>query len=192
MFRSAACGYKPASPVICAPGEAAIKDVSIQAMRRAVYFLNLLVGTIFLAGCETMPQGIHQARVEMVQHIAAEPAGDYFIGRRYYKADFKFWGYIRRPGQPWSTAQLVMLNEKEKLAPDRERLEFGSDNNYEYKLYGSFSGQTVYEPASNGFYPEFILKGYELISTNPGPIFRSQIQGRPTPTELRYTVEKPE
>jgi len=164
----------------------------IQGMKRAVHFLNLLVGTIFLAGCETMPQGIHQARVEMAQHIAAEAAGDYFIGRRYYKADFKFWGYIRRPGQPWSTAQLVMLNEKDKLAPDRERLEFGSDNNYEYKLYGSFSGQTVYETASNGFYPEFILKGYELISANPGPIFRSQIQGRPTPTELRYTVEKPE
>ena len=143
-------------------------------MRGASQFLlaiNLLVAATFFAGCETTPQGIHQARIEMAQHIAAEPAGDYFIGRRYYKPDFKFWGYIRRPGQPWTTAQLVMLNEKEKLAPDRERLEFGSDNNYEYKLYGHFSGQTVYEPASNGFYPEFILKGYEVISTNPPPIF---------------------
>ncbi len=181
--------------VAIASGAKLHKRMSVEEMKRAIHFLfagNLLVGTIFLGACETMPQGIHQARIEMTQHIAAEPAGDYFIGRRYYKADFKFWGYIRRPGQPWSTAQLVMLNEKEKLAPDRERLEFGSDNNYEYKLYGSFSGQTVYEPASNGFYPEFVLKGYELISTNPGPIFRSQIQGRPTPTELRYTVEKPE
>jgi len=85
-----------------------------------------------------------------------------------------------------------MLNEKEKLAPDRERLEFGSDNNYEYKLYGHFSGDKVYEPASNSIYPEFVLKGYELISTNPPPIFQSQIRGRPSPTELRYTVEKPE
>ena len=164
-------------------------------MRRAVHFLfvgNLLLSAIFLGGCQTVPEGIHQARVEMVQHIAAEPAGDYFIGRRYYKPDFKFWGYIRRPGQPWTTAQLVMLNEKEKLAPDREHLEFGSDNNYEYKLYGEFSGQTVYEPASNGFYPEFVLKRYKLISSNPPPIFESQIRGRPSPTELRYTVEKPE
>src|SRR6184192_4541264 len=106
--------------------------MSIEGMRRAVHFLfagNLLLGAIFLGSCQTMPQGIHQARIEMAQHIAAEPAGDYFIGRRYYKADFKFWGYIRRPGQPWSAAQLVMLNEKDKLAPDRERLEFGSDNN---------------------------------------------------------------
>jgi len=164
-------------------------------MRRAVHVLlggNLLIGALFLAGCQTVPQGIQEARIEMAQHIAAEQPGDYYIGRRYYKPDYKFWGYVRRPGQPWSTAQLVMLNEKEKLAPDRERLEFGSDNNYEYKLYGSFSGDTVYEPASNGFYPEFVLKRYELVSTNPTPIFKSQIRGNPSETELRYTVEKPE
>jgi hypothetical protein len=164
-------------------------------MSRAVPLLlasNLLFGTLFLVGCETVPQGIQQARIEMAQRIAAEPAGDYFIGRRYYKPDFKFWGYVRRPGQPWSAAQLVMLNEKQKLAPDREQLSFGSDNNYEYKLYGSFSGDNVYEPASNSIYPEFVLKGYELISTNPSPIFKSQFRGKATAADLRYVVEKPE
>src|SRR5437764_14936567 len=158
-----------------------------------VVALEILLGLFLLPGCETMPSGIQEARVSAAQKIQAEEPGNYFIGRRYFKGSvYKFWGYVRKPGQPWSTAQLVVFNEKEKLAPDREKLSFGSDNNYEYKLYGSFSGQTVYEPASNGFYPEFVLKGYELISTNPPPIFRSQIQGRPTPTELRYTVEKPE
>ena len=152
---------------------------------------GLLLGTVFFGGCQSMPQGIQQARIEMTQRIAAEPQGDYFIGRRYYKPDYKFWGYIRRPGQAWSEAQLVMLNEKEKLAPDRERLEFGSDNNYEYKLYGSFSGDKVYEPASNGIYPEFVLKGYELISMNPSPIFKSQFRGTAA-GQLRYVVEKPE
>jgi len=169
--------------------------MSIEAMRRATQFLlagNILLCAVLLSSCETMPQGIQQARIEMAQHIAAEPTGDYFIGRRYYKPDYKFWGYVRRPGQPWSTAELVMLNEKQKLAPDRERLEFGSDNNYEYKLYGSFSGDKVYEPASNGIYPEFVLKGYELISTNPPPIFRSQFRGTASASDLRYVVEKPE
>jgi hypothetical protein len=164
-------------------------------MRRRTRFLiagNLLLGAAFLGGCETVPQGIQQARLEMAQNIATEPAGDYFIGRRYYKSDYKFWGYIRRPGQPWSTAELVMLNEKQKLAPDRERLDFGSDNNYEYKLYGYFSGDKVYEPASNGIYPEFVLKGYQLISTNPPPIFKSQFRGHATAEDLRYVVEKPE
>src|ERR1700758_348957 len=166
----------------------------VHSMRRAARYLlatNVVLGALFVAGCETVPQGIQQARIEMVQHIAAEPAGDYFIGRRYFKPDYKFWGYVRRPGQPWSTAELVMLNEKQKLAPDRERLDFGSDNNYEYKLYGNFSGDKVYEPASNSIYPEFVLKGYELISTNPAPIFKSQFRGK-APEDLRYTVEKPE
>src|SRR6266576_272599 len=169
--------------------------MSIEGMRRAIQLLlagNLLLSAVFLSSCQTMPQGIQQARIEMAQRIAAEPTGDYFIGRRYYKPDYKFWGYVRRPGQPWSTAEMVMLNEKQKLAPDRERLEFGSDNNYEYKLYGYFSGDKVYEPASNGIYPEFVLKGYELISTTPPPIFRSQMSGRSNPTDLRYVVEKPE
>src|SRR2546423_6299147 len=169
--------------------------MAVERMKRSAQFLlatNLVLAALFFAGCETVPQGIQQARIEMAQNIAAEAAGDYVIGRRYYKPDYKFWGYVRKSGQPWSTAELVMLNEKEKLAPDRERLEFGSDNNYEYKLYGNFSGDKVYEPASNGIYPEFVLKGYELISTTPPPIFKSQFRGNASPTDLRYVVEKPE
>ena len=84
-------------------------------MSRAVQFLlasNFLLGVLFFGGCETLPQGIQQAKIEMAQRIASEPAGDYFIGRRYYKPDFKFWGYVRRPGESWTSAQLVMLNEK--------------------------------------------------------------------------------
>jgi hypothetical protein len=128
----------------------------------------------------------------MAQRIGAEQPGDYYIGRRYFKPDFKFWGYVRKPGQPWSTAQLVMLNEKQKLAPDRAALKFGSDNNYEYKLYGSFSGDKVYEPASNHVYPEFVLKDFELISQNPPPIFKSQMNGRADAAQTRYMIEKPE
>ena len=139
-----------------------------------------------------MPTGIQNARVAMRQRIAAEPAGDYYIGRRYFKPDFKFWGYVRRPNQSWSTAKLVMLNEKQKLAPDRAALKFGSDNNYEYKLMGDFSGETVYEPASNRVYPEFVLKNYEVISTNPPPIFKSQLSGRAEAAQTRYVIEKPE
>ena len=154
---------------------------------------QIFLTSLFLSSCETSaPTGIQQAKINVQQQIAAEPPGDYYVGRRYYKPDFKFWGYVRRPGQPWATAQLVMLNENEKLAPDREQLNFGSDNNYEYHLYGSFSGQTVYEPASNGFYPEFVLKRYELVSTNPPPIFRSQLSGRAAAENSRYTIEKPQ
>jgi hypothetical protein len=50
----------------------------------------------------------------------------------------------------------------------------------------------VYEPASNGIYPEFVLEGYELISANPPPIFKSQFRGNASAADLRYVVEKPE
>jgi hypothetical protein len=147
---------------------------------------------VLFSGCETMPQGIQQARIDMAARIQAEPPGDYFIGRRYFKPDYKFWGYVRKPGQPWTTAQLVMLNEKFKLAPDREQLSFGSDNNYEYKLTGYFSGDTVYEPASNSFYPEFVVKTFEVTSVSPPPIFKSQYSGRAAAENNRYNIEKPE
>ncbi len=136
-----------------------------------------------------MPEGIQQARMAMSQRIQSEPPGNYFVGRRYFKRDYKFWGYVRRPGQPWNTAELVMLNENQKLAPDREQINFGFDNGYEYKLFGFFSGDKVYEPASNGIYPEFVLQRYELVSANPTPIFKSQYSGS---GDKRYQIEKPE
>lgn len=49
----------------------------------------------------------------------------------------------------------------------------GSDNNYEYKLRGYFSGDKVYELVSNRFLPEFVLQDYEVIVTNPAPIFKT-------------------
>ena len=93
------------------------------------------------------------------------------MGRRYYNPNYKFWGYVRKPGQPWREARLVMLNEKLKLAPDREQNQFGVDNNFEYHLRGYFTGDPVYEPASNRFYPEFMLTGWEIVDKTPPSIF---------------------
>ena len=161
---------------------------------RFFFAVDIFFAAFFFASCESpMPQGIQQARLAAAQNIQAEAPGDYFIGRRYYKIpQFKFWGYVRRPGQPWSTAKLVVLNEKQTLAPDREQLNFGFDNNYEYKLYGRFSGDTVYDAGSNGFYPEFVLKKYELVSINPAPIFKSQFSDRAPAATSRLAIEKPE
>ena len=161
---------------------------------RFIFAVDILLAAFFLTSCETTtPPGIEQARLAAAQSIQAEAPGDYFIGRRYYKIpQYKFWGYIRRPGQPWSAAQLVVFNEKEKLTPDREQLNFGFDNNYEYKLWGRLSGDTVYDAGSNGFYPEFVLKKYELISVSPPPIFKSQMSGRGRAAVGLTVIEKPE
>jgi hypothetical protein len=126
-----------------------------------------------LPGCETTQmRESRQARVAMDAAIPTEAPGNYYIGRRLFKKDYKFWGFVRKPCQPWATAKLVMLNEQTKLAPDREANDIGSDNEYEYKLIGEFSGETVYEPASNGFYPEFKLRGTELRSSTPASIYK--------------------
>lgn len=162
--------------------------------RRFIFAVHLFLPVLFLASCASpVSQGIQQARVTAAANIQAEAPGDYFIGRRYFRIpQYKFWGYLRQPGQPWSTSKLVVFNEKEKLAPDREQLNFGFDNNYEYKLYGRYSGDTVYDAGSNGFYPEFVLKKYELVSTNPAPIFKSQYSDRARAAIKRTSIEKPE
>ncbi len=140
----------------------------------------LLTPILLLASCDSAREdGIEAARRASLDNIRNEPPGDYFIGRRYYKKDYKFWGFVRKPGEPWSSAKLVILNEKTKLAPDREMNQIGYDNNYEYKLYGYFSGDTPYEPASNSWYPEFVLTGYELIAISPIPIVRSAAEADP-------------
>jgi hypothetical protein len=116
-----------------------------------------------------------------------EKPGPTFIGRRYYKIDYKVWGYVRRPTEKWSQAQLVMLNENKMLAPDRALNAIGTDNGHEYQFWGKFSGEKVYEPASNRFYPEFVLEKVELRDDQPGPIFKdSKALRRALDPEARY------
>ena len=81
-----------------------------------------------------------------------------------------------------------MMNEQGTLAPDREAGKLGTDNNFEYRLRGRFTGETVYEPASDRFYPEFQLTGYELISQTPPSIYIVKRQEDP---EVRIIAAPP-
>ncbi len=138
-----------------------------------LYGIGLVLGiALFLTGCETpIVTQTPQERQTIAATIASEAPGDYFIGRRFYKVDYKMWGWIKKPGEAWKKSRMVMLNEQKILAPDRVRNAIGSDNNYEYRLSGYFSGENVYEPASDTVYPEFVLTGASVISTNPPLIF---------------------
>jgi hypothetical protein len=132
----------------------------------------LLLAVLLLSGCEApIITQSSQDRAAITASLAGEAPGNYFVGRRFYKVDYKMWGWVKKPGESWKQAQLVMFNEQKKLAPDREKNAVGSDNDYEYRLAGYFSGEKVYEPASDNFYPEFVLTGTSLISTNPPLIF---------------------
>ena len=124
----------------------------------------LLAVALTLTGCETLEmKSSKAARLALDQAIRNELPGDYFIGRRYYKQDYKFWGWVRRPGQPWGTAKLVMMNEQTKLAPDREQGKLGSDNNTEYKLVGELSDEPVYEPTISAHATTIALPSIALI-----------------------------
>jgi hypothetical protein len=139
----------------------------------------LLLGlTFLLAACEdnTLLQQQITARNAA---IAEEEPGDYFIGRRYYIEHTQFWGYLRRPGQSWDDSKLVIMNENQKLAPDRlqelpsgDGLAHGFDHNREYKIFGHFTGHKVYDPNSDLFLPEFLLTGWEVRNESPGWLFK--------------------
>jgi hypothetical protein len=138
----------------------------------------ILVPLVLINSRETVDRDA-PARAAMAAAIRSEQPGNYFVGRRMFKKDYKMWGWVRDPGQPWKTAKLVMLNEQTRLAPDRVRGTLGDDNNYEYRLEGRFTGETVYEPASDRFYPEFQLAGFEVLNTKPGPIYLDKRQEDP-------------
>lgn len=148
----------------------------------------IIAAALLLVGCQTTEDQFTQSQTLLNRTIAGEPPGNYFVGRRFYRKNFFFWGYIRQPRQPWSSAKLVMMNEQKMLAPDRQANKAGFDSNYEYRLQGYFSGQTVYEPASNSFYPEFVLTSYKLISDHPPQIFRDPKAMDPD----RLYIDKPQ
>lgn len=110
--------------------------------------------------------------------IANEPTGDFYYGRRYFVEKTRFWGYLRKPRQPWSRAKLVVFREDKMLNPDRlpedgpPGRRYAFDHNHEYRIRGYFTGKESYEPNSNQFLPEFMLTGYELVNPNPGWLFR--------------------
>jgi hypothetical protein len=133
-------------------------------------------GTSVTQGTSGKLLASHPSVEERKKAIENEPVGDYFIGRRYVVDETTFWGYLRKPRNSWSTAELVLFNESELYSPDRlpeygDGKRRGYDQNFEYRLGGYFTGAKVYEPNSNQVLPEFKLQSYELISENPGWIF---------------------
>ena len=140
-------------------------------------FILLPVLPLLLSSCES-PQFAAQLEARRAA-IAAEPRGDYYIGRRFHIDRTHFWGYIRRPGEPWQDSKLVVMNEKVKTTPDRlpEALSmgpdvFGYDHNYEYRLKGYYSGRRIYDPNSDLKLLEFVLQDWQLINSKPGWLFK--------------------
>lgn len=155
-----------------------VRRLSITAL--AIFSLILLQSCVF-----TQSSGANMGMTDISpqmrsMQIASEPTGDFYYGRRYYIEKTRFWGYVRKPRQPWSRAKLVIMNESSMLQPDRlpeagpVMARYGYDQNFEYRIWGHFTGRKIYEPASNLFLSEFKATDYREISNDGGWLFTPQ------------------
>ena len=141
--------------------------------------LALLALVLSAASCQ-MGDAALQAQIDQRNAaIAAEPPGDYYVGRRFRIDRTHFWGYLRKPRQSWDTARLVVMSENVVRTPDRLPEEpagagnaFGYDHGSEYRVYGRFTGRRVYDPNSDLALPEFEASRYQLITPSPGWLFK--------------------
>lgn len=121
--------------------------------------------------------GKSQSVEERRAQITSEADGDFFYGRRYYMPKTRFWGYLRKPRQDAKKAQLVIFREDKVLNPDRlpedgtADRRYGYDHNFEYRIYGKFTGEKAYDPNSDQVLPIFSLSAYKLVDTSPGWLF---------------------
>lgn len=115
---------------------------------------------------------------EREAEIAKETPGDYYVGRRYYVPLTRFWGYLRKPGQSWRTAKLVIMDESVCRTPDRgyeppvQGAVFGTDKNVEYIVRGHYSNEKAYDPSTNQILPVFKATGFEVRNQKPGFLFK--------------------
>ena len=171
---------------------------SVEAMPACAFRLVLAVMTCaMLSQCATPAGGGGSGNMggptldERKAAIATEPTGDFYYGRRYFVKKTRFWGYLRKPRQPWSRARLVVFREDRKLAPDRlpengpAGRRYAFDQNHEYRIRGYYTGSEVYDPNSNQFLPEFMLTGYELLDPDPGWLFHPDDRYNPVRMTLR-------
>lgn len=167
----------------------------ITGMRNSLFFLVPAICALLLNSCATdglsgggrfgPPNMGGGSTADRQLKIANEPRGSFYYGRRYYVEKTRFWGYLRKPGQSASHAKLVVFNESKKRNPDRlsengsGEQRYGFDSNFEYRIYGHYTGEKVYEVNSNQILPEFMLTGYEVVDKRPGWLFTPEDHHNP-------------
>ena len=131
---------------------------------------------VLLCQCSTLVDDC-PALAQREAEIARETPGDYYVGRRYYLPYTRFWGYLRKPGESWRNAKLVIMDESVVRNPDRgyeppvKGAIFGFDQNYEYFLSGSYTGEMAYDPSTDQILPVFRPTQFTVRDKKPGFLF---------------------
>jgi hypothetical protein len=107
--------------------------------------------------------------------VAALPVGykeghttgtDYWIAhRRVDDAGGQGWGWVKKNGDDWGSAQWIALQETPgvAVAPFRKLVTHEADDNWEYKFWGKIASYKAYDPHLDEIIPVFVLQGYEVI-----------------------------
>lgn len=164
-------------------------------MNRQQYFTLFLAitGLPLLTQCDTTKRDIEAIQKRNVV-ISQEPRGNYYVGRRYHVPSTRFWGYLREPGHSWRTAKLVVMDESKCLRPDRlpehvpGKLQYAYDDNYEYQVFGKYTGEMAYEPNSNLKLPIFKATSYKVIADKPGWLFKPSEKRSDEAVSLRPAI----
>jgi hypothetical protein len=103
-----------------------------------------------------------------------------YIGRRWFvqapRSTCQFWGYLKKPGESWHRARLVIMDAQAGVSPpDLAPVApgppfYGEDHNCEYAVEGDFTGQRAYDPNSDLELPLFAARRFTLLNRNPGPL----------------------
>lgn len=135
----------------------------------------LLLPLLLSVSCQTYDP---QEKIDRDARIRAEPRGDWYVGRRYHTYGTRFWGYLRRPGELWEDgSKLTIMKERATTQPDRlpeapmSGPAFGYDHNYEYRVWGGYTGRKVYDPNADMELPEFAPTRFQLANERPGFLF---------------------
>lgn len=138
--------------------------------------ITALLVSMTLTQCHSLRSDC-EALQEREAAIAQEEKGEYFVGRRYYIPLCRFWGYLRKPGQSWREAQLVMMDETLVHTPDRgpekplPNATFGTDQNVEYTIEGAYTGKKAYDPSTDQILPVFRPTAFHIRKLEPGFLF---------------------
>jgi len=132
-----------------------------------VRFLRLFLFSLLLCTCALLCS-------------CATSGDEAYTGRRWFihtpRATCFCWGYVKKAGQSWDRARLVIMDERAGISPPYRSLNpdgssrLGEDHNCEYAVAGRFTGETAYDPNSDLVLPLFAARSFTLLSSNPGPL----------------------
>lgn len=91
---------------------------------------------------------------------------EYWIAhRRIDDAGGQGWGWVKKNGEDWDSAQWIALQETlgVAVAPFRKLVSHEADDNWEFKFWGKIAPYKAYDPHLDEIIPVFVLQGYEVI-----------------------------